>query len=105
VRVGASSIALFKVKNLSASPLVGRAAYNVSPESAAQYFLKIQCFCWNDQTLPPGAEKTFPVIYYVDPKFASDPDTNPLKELTLSYTFYPAPDVKPRPEQAGQKRG
>jgi cytochrome c oxidase assembly protein subunit 11 len=31
----------------------------------------------------------FPVIYYVDPKFASDPSTAELKEITLSYTFFP----------------
>ncbi len=95
IKIGATNLAYFKVKNNGATPLTGRAAYNVSPESAATYFLKIQCFCFNDQTIAPGVEKTFPVIYYVDPKFASDPDTSPLQELTLSYTFYPAPDVKP----------
>jgi cytochrome c oxidase assembly protein subunit 11 len=94
VRIGATSMAYFTVKNLGSTPLTGRAAYNISPESAATYFLKLQCFCFNDQTIGPGVEKTFPVVYYVDSKFASDPDTSVLKELTLSYTFYPAPDVK-----------
>jgi cytochrome c oxidase assembly protein subunit 11 len=94
VKIGATNLAYFKVKNNGATALTGRAAYNVSPESAAVYFLKIQCFCFNDQTMAPGVEKVFPVIYYVDPKFAADPDTRPLQELTLSYTFYPAPDVK-----------
>jgi cytochrome c oxidase assembly protein subunit 11 len=94
IRIGATNLAYFKVKNEGSTPLTGRAAYNVSPESAATYFLKIQCFCFSDQTIPAGVEKTFPVIYYVDPKFASDPDTSPLQELTLSYTFYPAPDAK-----------
>ena len=78
-------------------PLTGHAVYNVSPESAATYFLKIQCFCFTDQTIQPGVEATFPVIYYVDPKFDTDPTPSPLQELTLSYTFYPAPDVKPIP--------
>jgi cytochrome c oxidase assembly protein subunit 11 len=96
IHIGATSLAYFKVRNDGDRPLTGRAAYNITPESAAAYFLKIQCFCFNDQTLPPGIEKTFPVIYYVDPKFATDPDTKPLQELTLSYTFYPAPDAKPK---------
>jgi len=95
IHIGATNLAYFKVKNEGTTAITGRAAYNVSPESAATYFLKIQCFCFNDQTIPPGVEETFPVIYYVDPKFDSDPDTKPLQELTLSYTFYPAPDVKP----------
>lgn len=92
IRIGAANLAYFKVKNEGETPLTGRAAYSISPASGAAYFLKLQCFCFNDQTIPPGVEKTFPVIYYVDPKFASDPDTSPLQELTLSYTFYPAPD-------------
>jgi cytochrome c oxidase assembly protein subunit 11 len=94
IHIGATNLAYFKVKNEGSTPITGRAAYNVSPESAATYFLKLQCFCFNDQTIPPGVEETFPVIYYVDPKFATDSDTSPLQELTLSYTFYPAPDAK-----------
>ncbi len=97
IHIGATDLAYFKVKNNGAKPITGHAVYNVSPESAATYFLKIQCFCFTDQTIQPGVETTFPVIYYVDPKFATDTDTSPLQELTLSYTFYPAPDVKPKP--------
>ena len=62
-----------------------------SPESAATYFLKLQCFCFSDQTIPAHTTEHFPVVYYVDKKFASDPDTAILQELTLSYTFFPAP--------------
>ena len=105
IKIGATNLAYFKVKNNGAVPLTGRAAYNITPESAATYFLKIQCFCFSDQTLPPGVEKTFPVIYYVDPKFATDPDTQPLQELTLSYTFYPAPDAKAARSPASANKG
>jgi cytochrome c oxidase assembly protein subunit 11 len=94
IHIGATDLAYFKVKNNGATAITGHAVYNVSPESAATYFLKIQCFCFTDQTIQPGVEMTFPVIYYVDPKFATDTDTSPLQELTLSYTFYPAPDEK-----------
>jgi cytochrome c oxidase assembly protein subunit 11 len=94
IHIGATDLAYFKVKNNGSTPTTGHAVYNVSPESAATYFLKIQCFCFTDQTIQPGVEMTFPVIYYVDPKFDTDTDTKPLQELTLSYTFYPAPDVK-----------
>jgi cytochrome c oxidase assembly protein subunit 11 len=94
IHIGATDLAYFKVRNNGATPITGHAVYNVSPESAATYFLKIQCFCFTDQTIQPGVEMTFPVIYYVDPKFDTDPDTKPLQELTLSYTFYPAPNGK-----------
>jgi cytochrome c oxidase assembly protein subunit 11 len=101
VRIGATSMAYFTVKNLSPRGLTGRAAYNVSPESAAHYFLKLQCFCFSDQTIPGGAERTFPVVFYVDPRFADDPDTKPLSELTLSYTYFPAQAPKAAAPQGG----
>ncbi len=36
-----------------------------------------------------------PVLYFVDPKYAEDPDTRGKGQVTLSYTFYPAVDAKP----------
>lgn len=101
VHIGATNLAYFTVKNEGATAVTGRAAYSIAPVSAAQYFSKIQCFCFNDQTIPPGVERTFPVVYYVDPKFATDPDTSPLEELTLSYTFYPAREDD-QPSRKGQ---
>lgn len=94
VQLGKASLAYFKVKNTGARDLTGRAAYNLYPEASGAYFIKTQCFCFNDQTLKAGEEATFPVIFYVDPKFASDSSTAGLSEITLSYTFYPAPDAK-----------
>ena len=87
VRIGASSIAFFKVKNTSEKPITARAAYNVSPESAGWYVRKLQCFCFNAQTLQPGQEAEFPVVYFIDPKFATDPETRDYNGITLSYTF------------------
>jgi len=95
VQMGKAGLAYFKVRNNSDHAITGRAAYNIAPESAAAYFIKTQCFCFNDQSIAAHTEMTFPVIYYVDPKFATDTSTRGLSEITLSYTFYPAPDVKP----------
>ena len=97
VKIGASSIAYFKVTNHGSTPITGRASYNVAPESAGAYFIKTQCFCFSDQTIPPGETIDFPVVYFVEPKFATDPDTRAFKEIVLSYTFFPAVDAKPAP--------
>lgn len=35
-----------------------------------------------------------PVLYYVDPKIMSDPETKDIEEITLSYTFYPVENPK-----------
>jgi cytochrome c oxidase assembly protein subunit 11 len=41
-----------------------------------------------------------PVLYFVDPKYADDFETRGQKEVTLSYTFYPAVDAKPAAPRA-----
>ncbi len=97
IRIGATSIAFFKVVNQSDKAVTARAAYNVSPELAGGHLRKLQCFCFDAQTLQPHQTAEFPVIYYVDPAFASDPDTKGYGDITLSYTFVPAEPVKPKP--------
>ena len=93
VQIGKAGMAYFRVKNTSGHDRTGRASYNVFPESAAAYFIKTQCFCFSDQTIKAGQEIEFPVIYFVDPKFATDSSTEDLNEIVLSYTFYPAPNA------------
>jgi cytochrome c oxidase assembly protein subunit 11 len=96
VTLGEREMAVFTAKNLSARPITGRATFNVSPPQAGKYFNKIQCFCFTEQTLKPGEEVRMPVIFYVDPKFARDPDTADISEITLSYTFYPVDEAEGR---------
>ena len=89
VRIGKTGLAFFHVKNTSDKPVTAHAAYNVVPEASAKYFQKLQCFCFTDQTLQPGQSADFPGVYFVDPKYASDPDTKNQPDITLSYTFFP----------------
>lgn len=90
VKIGETGLAFFKVVNNSDKPVTGRAMYNVVPEVAGAYFSKLECFCFNDQTLQPGQTMEFPVVYFIDPRYAEDIDTKGKGEVTLSYTFYPS---------------
>jgi cytochrome c oxidase assembly protein subunit 11 len=96
VRIGERYMAVYLARNLSARPITGRAVFNVSPPQAGKYFTKIQCFCFTEQTLKPGEAVRMPVTFFVDPKFASDPDTAAISEITLSYTFYPVDEAEGR---------
>jgi cytochrome c oxidase assembly protein subunit 11 len=89
VAIGARQLAFFDATNLSDKPLTGSAAFNISPEQSAQYFVKVQCFCFTQQTLQPGETQRMPVVFYVDPAFLRDRDNSGVGEITLSYTFYP----------------
>lgn len=88
LRIGETGLAFYRVRNLSAEPVVARATYNVTPHVAGQYFAKLECFCFTDRVIAPGQEADLPVIFFVDPDIVSNPDTADIGTLTLSYTFF-----------------
>lgn len=96
MRIGETRMAFFRVTNTADRPITGTALYNVVPESAGPYFRKLQCFCFSEQTIAAGATVEFPMIYFVDPEIASDPETREIDEITLSYTFFPKAEPKAR---------
>jgi cytochrome c oxidase assembly protein subunit 11 len=93
-RLGESKLAFFRATNTGSTAVTGRALYNVLPEWSGAYFSKLECFCFKDQTIAPGQTVEFPVVYFVDPRYASDTDGRDKGEITLSYTFFPAADAK-----------
>ncbi len=88
VRVGKTNVAYFKVTNTAGHDITGRASYNILPDTMGPYFMKLQCFCFQNQTLKPGESRSFPVVYFLDPKLMKDGDTKGSSDVTLSYTFF-----------------
>ncbi len=89
IQPGARTMVSYRATNLTARATTGTASFNVSPAQAGQYFSKIECFCFTEQTLRPGQKVDMPVTFFVDPKLRTDPATRNIDEITLSYTFYP----------------
>lgn len=88
VNLGQRGITSFIAKNPTKAPVMGTAIYNVTPLKAGKYFHKIQCFCFDEQILTPGQEMDMPVLFYVDPAMADDPNMDDVTTITLSYTFF-----------------
>ncbi len=86
----------YRVTNLSARMTTGLASFNVTPVQNGQYFNKIQCFCFTEQTLKPGETAEFTVVFFVDPEIDNNRETRNTNTITLSYTFFPVKkDIKP----------
>lgn len=88
VKLGQKGLTSYRAKNLTARPLVGTAVYNVTPFKAGKYFNKIACFCFGEQHLAAGEQVSMPVLFFIDPAMADDPDMEDVKTITLSYNFY-----------------
>ena len=85
---GETALAFYTATNKSDEDIIGVATYSVSPGQVAQYFNKIQCFCFEEQRLAAGETVDMPVFFFIDPEFADDPTMKNIVTVTLSYTFF-----------------
>ena len=92
IKIGEETKVLYFAKNIDNKPLIGTSVFNVAPAKAGQYFMKIECFCFNEQKLFPGETLSMPVVFYIDPEIKIDLNTLDINEVTLSYTFMPVLD-------------
>jgi len=117
VRVGEMALAFYNAVNQSDRSLVGTSTFNVTPVKAGAYFNKIECFCFEEQTLAPGERAEFPVSFFVDPDIVEDRRLDDVTTITLSYTFFARGEgvteaaltddalVDPSPDAAGPRPG
>ena len=76
----------YEVTNNRDMPVTGQAVPSYGPQLAARYFNKMECFCFEQQTLAPGERRIMPVVFVVDPALPKD-----INVITLSYTFFELP--------------
>ncbi len=91
LRIGENGLAFYEAYNPTDHAVAGTASYNVMPDQAGAYFIKIQCFCFNEQILKPGERAVMPVSFFVDPAIMDHEEAREIKEITLSYTFHETP--------------
>jgi len=102
IKVGETLLVYYVAQNIAAQESIGTATYNVSPPVAAAYFNKLECFCFTEQRLAAGERIEMPVAFFIDPAIDKDRELAGIREITLSYTFFPA---KRRPEPVANIAG
>ncbi|HYL23017.1 MAG TPA: cytochrome c oxidase assembly protein [Burkholderiales bacterium] len=73
----------YEVRNDQPVAVTAQAVPSYGPAIAGEYFKKIECFCFTQQTLGPGESRRMPVVFVVDPKLPRD-----VTSIALSYTFF-----------------
>lgn len=89
MKMGETAQIAYVAMNMSDKRTVGTSVFNVTPNEAGAYFNKLECFCFTEQALEPGETVEMPVVFFVDPDMDKDSELDHVKEITLSYTFFP----------------
>ena len=87
---GEEVIINYRATNLGDVPSVGTSTFNVTPLKAGPHFMKLDCFCFIEQALAPGESVLMPVRFFIDPAIVESAGTAEIREIILSYTFFPA---------------
>ena len=85
IRIGETGLAFYEAYNPTDRPVAGSASYNVAPYSAGGYFVKIACFCFEEQVLQPGERVQMPVSFFVDPEIVEDREARFAKQITRAH--------------------
>jgi cytochrome c oxidase assembly protein subunit 11 len=83
VHPGAYYTVNFYAENKTDKAMEAQAIPSFSPGAVAEYFKKIECFCFTKQIFKPRENKLMPVRFVVDPALPEQ-----YKTITLAYTFF-----------------
>ena len=83
VHPGELATVLYEVVNTQARTVHAQAIPSYAPQQATPHFKKVECFCFQQQTLKPNEARQMPVVFFIDPALPRD-----VKTITLSYTFF-----------------
>jgi len=93
VRVGEKIKVLFYAKNNTNKRMTVQAIPSMTPAESISHFHKLECFCFNQQSLEAGEEKNMALVFQVDKDLPKDIHT-----ITLAYTLFDvtSPVIKKR---------
>ncbi len=94
VKPGEVTTVEYIVENLGNTETTGIATFVYFPNQFGNYISKINCFCYDAQTLKPKQKDKFTLILLIDPEVTKDSKTKGIKEATIQFTFFNYKDYK-----------
>ena len=88
------------VENLGDKETTGIATFAYFPRQIGNYISKINCFCYDAQTLQPKEKDKFVLVILVDPELLEDKKTKSVKEATIQFTFFDYKEYKIKKESS-----
>lgn len=74
---------VYEVVNTQNRNISAQAIPSYAPMQATEHFTKLECFCFDEQTLKPNESREMPVVFIIDPALPKG-----IQNITLSYTFF-----------------
>ena len=82
------------VENPSNKTTFGVATFQYHPKELGNYFTKLNCFCFDKQTLKAGENSKYSLVILIDPKMTKDSKTKDIKEVIMQFTFFDYDEFK-----------
>ena len=83
VHPGELATVTYEVVNTQARAVKAQAIPSYAPQVVTPHFKKVECFCFQEQTLAANEARQMPVVFFIDPALPRE-----VKNITLSYTFF-----------------
>ena len=88
VKPGEVTTIEYTVENLGDTNTTGIATFAYFPRQFENYISKINCFCYDAQTLESKQKDKFVLVLLIDPEVTKDSKTKDIKEVTIQFTFF-----------------
>ena len=73
----------YYVRNLSEKNITGMATFQVYPPALKDYMTKMNCFCYEKQTLKVGEKQKYALVLLVDPNV-----TKNIKQAIIQFVYF-----------------
>ena len=98
IHPGERKLVYFYAENQTGHDMTVQAIPSITPNDAARFLKKTECFCFTQQYFYKNEKADMPVYFFIDPAVSKD-----IKEVTLSYTLFDATGYEKKQEQHYRK--